>query len=102
LAKRQVPRLPTTLTIRLPDGWRGEVLDLSANGLRVRTMAMFEIESIVDAVLEYNATKIPIKATVIWMEAPKFDLGILGEMGLELMQVSPEYLQLVADLFADS
>jgi len=89
------------LAIRLPDGWRGEVLDLSANGLRVRTMAVFEPELVIEAFIERKGRSIAVKATVIWIEPPNFDLGQLGEMGLELSDVSPEYLQLVSDLFAE-
>jgi hypothetical protein len=100
--KRQVPRVPTTLTIRLPDGWRGEVLDLSANGLRVRTMAVLQAESTIDAAIEREGKLIPVKATVIWAEPPNFDLGQLGEMGLQLNDVSEDYLQLVTDLFAET
>ena len=100
--KRMHPRLPTALPIHLPDGWRGEVLDLSASGMRVRTMALFEPESVIEAFIERAGKRIVVKAIVIWMEPADFDLGQLGEMGLQLNDASEEYLQLVTDLFAES
>lgn len=98
--KRQVPRLIATLPIRLPDGWRGEVLNLSATGLRVRTMALLAVDSVLDAVVDPEGRAIGVSATVVWAEPPNFKLGVLGEIGLQLEEPSQAYLELIADLFA--
>jgi len=70
--------------------------------MRVRTMAVFQPEAQIDASIERGGRKVTIKAVVIWMDPPNFDLGQLGEMGLQLSDVSEEYLRLVSDLFAES
>ena len=98
--KRQVPRLIATLPIRLPDGWRGEVLNLSATGMRVRTMALLPMDSVIEAVLEPEGRAIPVAGTIVWAEPPNFKLGVLGEIGLQLSEPPQAYLELIADLFA--
>jgi hypothetical protein len=100
--KRLVPRLPTALPVRLPDGWKGEVLNLSAHGVCIRTMALLQVESVLDAVIEHGGGEIAVRGTVVWADPPNFDLGDLGEIGLQLIDPSEEYLQLAAKLFADS
>ncbi|MFN7133371.1 MAG: PilZ domain-containing protein, partial [Myxococcales bacterium] len=37
---RKLPRLTRPLELTLEDGWRAEVEDLSATGLRIRTLAV--------------------------------------------------------------
>ena len=100
--KRQVPRLPITLTVRLPDGWKGEVINLSANGLRIRTMALLEPEIVLDAVIEHAGREFAVRASVIWSDPPNYELGVLGEFGLQLIEPTEQYLKLAAELFADS
>ena len=99
--KRQTPRLRTALTVRLPDGWTGEVVDLSAAGMRVRTMALIPLESVIDLTVEHLGRHIPVRMTVIWAEPPDFHVGGLGELGLQLAEVSETYLKLAAELFAN-
>lgn len=99
--KRIAPRLRTTLTVRLPDGWQGEVVDLSAAGMRVRTMAVIPLETVIDVKIEHGGRLVPARMTVVWAEPPSFDVGELGEIGLELAEVSDTYLQLAAELFAN-
>ncbi|MGC4115453.1 MAG: PilZ domain-containing protein [Myxococcales bacterium] len=96
-----MPRLRTTLPIRLPDGWSGEVVDLSASGLRVRTMAVIPVETVIDVKIEHRGHLIPARMTVVWAEPPNFDVGELGELGLQVAEVSEPYLQLAAELFAN-
>jgi len=91
----------TALTVRLPDGWSGEVLDLSAAGMRVRTMAVIPVESVIDGKVEHRGRLVPARMTVVWAEPPSFDLGELGELGLQVAEVSEDYLKLAAELFAN-
>jgi len=91
----------TALTVRLPDGWSGEVLDLSAAGMRVRTMAVIPVESVIDVKVEHRGRLVPARMTVVWAEPPSFDLGELGELGLQVAEVSEDYLKLAAELFAN-
>jgi len=76
-------------------------VDLSAAGLRVRTMALIPVESVIDVKVEHQGRQVPARMTVVWAEPPNFDLGELGELGLQLADVSEPYLQLAAELFAD-
>lgn len=78
------------------------MLDLSATGMRIRTMALIPEETVLEVVLETGGRRIAVRAAVIWSEPPSFDVGELGEMGLQLVEASEEYLQLAAELFADA
>ena len=70
--------------------------------MRVRTVALFAVDSIVEAAIEFEGRRIPVRASVIWVEPPNFDIGSLGEIGLQLADVSEDYLRLAAELFADA
>ncbi len=100
--KRQVPRLKTTLGARLPDGWRGEVVDLSVTGMRIRTMAVIPLETSIEVGLEHEGRLVLVRGTIVWAEPPNFDLGVLGELGLSLGEVTEEFLGLVTELFANA
>jgi hypothetical protein len=99
---RTAPRLKTALPIRLPDGWSGEVLNLSTTGLRLRSIAMLPIGTPVDAVIEHPNREVALKAIVIWADPPQYDIDVAGEIGLALQEVSQDYLDLLVELFADS
>ncbi|MGI5862210.1 MAG: PilZ domain-containing protein [Myxococcales bacterium] len=99
---RSAPRLEAAIPIRLPDGWHGEVINLSTTGMRVRSIAMLEPGKLIDATLEIRGREVPIKALVVWADPPEFDIGAAGEIGLALEQVSQDYLDQLALLFADS
>jgi hypothetical protein len=98
---RPLPRLRMTLPFRLPDGWRGEVFDLSAIGMRIRSVAVLSEEAIVEGKLETEGMLIPVKAQVIWCKPPGESLGGRAEIGLKILDPSETYLALVASLFAD-
>ena len=77
------------------------MLDLSASGMKVRTMALIPLESVIDVVIEHSGRLVPARMTVVWVEPPNFDVGELGEIGLQLSEVSEPFLQLAAELFAN-
>jgi hypothetical protein len=100
---RVVPRLKTSLTFHLPDGWRGEVIDLSATGLRIRCVAVLEAGLQFDGALELpggERLKLPVR--VVWTRPPDHAGYVPGEVGFELIEPPVEYHQAVARLFADS
>lgn len=70
--------------------------------MRVRSIAMLEPGKLIDATLELKGREVPVKALVVWADPPEFDIGAAGEIGLALEQVSEDYLELLALLFADS
>lgn len=92
-----------SLKLLLPDGWAGEVLDLSATGMRVRSLALFDIDAQVDATLVMpDERRLRVSGRVAWRTAPVFELGTPGEFGLALMDPPAEYVAALATLFADA
>lgn len=69
--------------------------------MRVRTMAVIPIETVIDVKIEHKGRQHPVKVAVVWAEPPNFDVGELGELGLQVVEVSEPYLQLAAELFAN-
>lgn len=98
-----VPRLKASLTFHLPDGWRGEVLDLSATGLRIRSVAVIQPGLEFDGTLVLQDGKtitLPVRA--VWSRPPDLAGYLPGEVGFELLEVPEAYHTAVAKLFADS
>ena len=90
------------MPIALPDGWRGEVVDLSATGLRIRTLAIIPRHTELEGSLELpDGRKVAVKGTVMWFTPPDHARGIAAEMGVQLKDASAEYLALVAAFFAE-
>jgi len=101
-SERTFPRLKRSLAFLLPDGWRGEVVDMSAAGLRVLSVAVLEPKSEVEGTLVLeDGDRIPLKAKVIWATPPDHKALVLAEMGLELQNVPETYLRALARLFAE-
>ena len=97
-----MPRLVTGLTFVLPDGWRGDVVDLSAAGIRVRSLVTLPPLTIVEGTLVLpDGTPVPLRAEVVWSTPPDHALAVPAEMGLELIDAPPEYLAGLAALFAE-
>jgi hypothetical protein len=92
--------LQTALPIRLTDGWHGEVLNMSATGLRVRTVLLLHPGQPFEGVLEHGGREIAVQGFVIWADPPEFDLDRPGEAGIALVDVSHDYFALLAELFA--
>ncbi len=103
LPTRVVPRLKTSLTFHLPDGWRGEVVDLSATGLRIRCVAVLEKNLEFEGTLVLQDGKqIPLPVRVVWIRLPDHAGYLPGEVGFELLQVPNEYHSELARLFAEA
>ena len=98
---RVAPRLRRTLTFLLPDGWRGEVVDLSLTGLRVRCLALIEQDAELEGKLILPSGKeLRLKARVVWVTPPDHSIRVLGEIGLSLVDPPAEYHRALAELFA--
>lgn len=98
---RRLPRLKRRLTVSVHDGWKGEVVDLSAVGLRIRTVLEIPVgQEVEGALLLDEGMAIPFKARVAWCSPPEHLAQVPAEVGLELTEVSEVYSGLVAELFA--
>ncbi len=99
---RALPRLKRPLVFILPDGWRGDVVDLSATGLRLQTVAVLQPNLLIEGKLIIDESRqIPLKGTVIWTSPPDHRGFVPAELGLQLIDPPAEYLQALAQLFAD-
>jgi hypothetical protein len=99
--ERKVPRLRASLSFLLPDGWKGEVVDLSATGIRMRSLAVLERETEVAGTLVLpDGRKIALTGMVVWTSPPNYAAYMPAEIGLQLTNVPADYLEAVADLFA--
>jgi|SRR5579871_916049 len=100
--ERTFPRLKKALTFLLPDGWRGEVVDLSAAGMRIQSVVVLQPKTEVEGslVLEDGST-IPLKGMVVWATPPDHRAFVLAEVGIELQSVPDVYLQALTKLFAE-
>jgi hypothetical protein len=100
---RQVPRLQQNLTLELPDGWKGDVVDLSAIGMRVQSVLLLPVDTELEGTLVLpDGERLVLKAIVVWATAPDHVAYVPAEMGLELRDIPERYLQAVAHLFADA
>lgn len=87
----------------LPDGWTGEVIDLSATGLRIRSLVRLQRHTEIEATLQlHDGSKIALHGKVIWVAADSKITAGPTEFGLELEDVPREYFTALATLFADS
>lgn len=78
------------------------MVDLSATGMRVRSLVVFDIEASVETTLVLpDNRRIPLRGQVVWRNLPAFELGTPGEFGMELTEPPAEYLSALAGLFAD-
>lgn len=98
---RKVPRLKRHLEVLLPDGWKGDVVDLSLTGMRIQSVVELHRLTVLEGELVLpNDRKIPIRGQVIWSTPPDHRAFIPAELGLELLEVPEEYVAAVAELFA--
>ena len=100
--ERTFPRHKRALAFLLPDGWRGEVVDLSLVGLKIRSVAVLPSSEHIDGelVLE-DGRKIALKCQVVWSTPPDPGGLMFAEAGLELIDVPDEYRRALADIFAE-
>ncbi len=86
----------------LPDGWRGEVVDLSATGLRIQCLALLAPKSVIEGTLVIDESlSIKLKGVVVWTSPPDHRGFVPAEFGLELTEAPEEYFATLARLFAD-
>lgn len=98
---RKLPRLVAGLTFVMPDGWHGDVVDLSAAGMRVQSLVSLEPPTVIEGVLVMPGDRrIPLRAEVVWSTPPDHTSFVPAEMGLELLDAPAEYLVALAQLFA--
>jgi len=90
------------LPFMLPDGWRGEVVDLSVSGMRIQCIVLLEKDTEVTGELVLPGGKtVELTGTVVWSAPPLFSEYVVpGEVGLEFAHVPQEYLSALASLFA--
>ena len=97
-----MPRLKRALTVSLADGWRGDVIDLSAVGLRVQCLLALQPGAEIDGELHLDGGEVvPLKGKVVWATPPDHSNWVLAEVGIELTDVSERYHRALAELFAD-
>lgn len=98
---RALPRLKRNLPFHLPDGWRGEVVDLSATGLRLQSIAVLEKDTLIEGELELGeGERLTLKCEVVWANPPDHAGFVPAEMGLAILNPPPEYIDALARLFA--
>jgi len=86
----------------LPDGWRGEIIDLSAIGVRVRSVAVIPRNTDVEGtVILPDGERIPLRGRVVWSTPPDHLRDVPSEFGIELTDVSERYLSTLVRFFAD-
>ena len=77
-------------------------MDLSAVGMRLKSIAVLEKGTVVEGkLLVPDEEPIPLKGEVIWLSPPDHGNFVPAEMGLELVEVPDAYLKVLARLFAD-
>jgi len=85
----------------LPDGWKADVLDISATGMRVRTLAVLPTGLELETRLRLeDGSMMPLRAVVVWAASPEEAGPGQHEFGLELVNPSQDFLEVLAHLFA--
>lgn len=98
---RKVPRLKKQLEFLLPDGWKGEVVDLSLTGMRLQSVVeLHRLKQIEGELVLPDERRIPLRGRVVWSTPPDHRAFIPAELGLELLEVPDEYAAAVAEMFA--
>ena len=78
-------------------------MDLSAVGMRIQSIAVLDPRTVVEGTLIVSPTQsIRLRAVVIWATPPDHRGFVPAELGLELLEVPENYLQTLAELFAES
>jgi hypothetical protein len=100
--ERKLPRIRKQLTFLLPDGWKGEVVDLSAVGMRIQSLVLLPPQTVVEGELVLpDGERLALKGEVVWSNPPDHRNYLPAELGLELVDVPDAYLSALARLFAE-
>lgn len=79
----------------------GEIMDISAGGMRVRTRTKPEIGQVVDTVLLTQHGALPIKCSVRWLKRVKlfwFEVGLMfSDLDPMSRRVISEFARIAAD-----
>lgn len=90
------------LTLLLPDGWKGQVVDLSATGMRVRTLAVIPRNTELEGKLILpTGDVVDLRGTVVWSRPPDHARNIPAEFGMQLREVPESYFSALVGFFAD-
>ena len=90
------------LTLLLPDGWKGQVVDLSATGMRVRSVAVIPRNTELEGTLILpDGEPVQIVGTVVWARPPDHLHSVPAEFGVRLNDVPDTYFSALVRLFAD-
>ena len=88
--------------MKLPDGWKGEVVDLSAVGLRVQSVALLNRGTVLTGTLVLpGGSRLVLNGRVIWSRPPDHANHAPAEIGIELVEPPELYLRSLAELFAE-
>lgn len=86
-----------------PTGVMCEAVDLSAVGMRVRSMVELALDSQFEGILVLeDGRRVPVQGTVVWRAPSQVPGFTASEIGIELDDPSEAYLNVVASLFAAS
>lgn len=78
------------------------MLDLSATGLRIRTLAILPKHTEVEATLVLpDGQHLRLNGKVKWFSAPDHARGVQAELGLQLRDVPDAYLQALARILSE-
>ena len=87
-----------SLSFWFQDGWRGQVTEMAALGMKIECFEKFEIGSPVEGMLLLGGNRsLRLVGHVVWCQERK-PRGF--ELGVELDEVPKEYLQILAERFS--
>jgi hypothetical protein len=70
--------------------------------MRIQCLVLLERGAPVEGSLEMpDGSTVPVKGVVVWTQPPDHPGFVPAEMGIELSNITEEYLRAVASLFAD-
>src|SRR4051794_30895564 len=89
---RQVPRVKKQLEFLLPDGWKGDVVDLSLTGMRIQSVvALHQLTEVEGELVLPNQRKVALRGRVVWSTPADHRAFVPAESGIELFDVPEEY-----------
>lgn len=78
------------------------MLDLSATGLRIQSVAVLARDMVIDGALDLgDGRRIALRGKVVWTTPPDHANYVLAQTGIEFTDVPTQYLETIGSLFAD-